>query len=207
MTEETILLACENRKLQEDLRLAREELARQGALLEEARSQAALDGLTGLYNYRHFWELLAHEVEMSRRYGCPLSLLFLDVDRFKDVNDALGHTQGDAALKELAAYLKDALRHADVACRYGGEEFVIILPRTTAAQAEKLAERLRQGVCTRQLCLVSRQVQLSVSIGVAELEAGMDADSLLNAADAALYRAKLAGRNRVCGPPGKTSGT
>ena len=92
-------------------------------LLEEIKKLAMRDGLTGLYNYRHFWELLVHEIMKSRRYQVPLSVLFLDLDNFKIINDTLGHLQGDMALKSLGAYLQRGVRQADVACRYGGEEF------------------------------------------------------------------------------------
>lgn len=166
-------------------------------LFEEVKSLAIRDGLTGLYNYRHFWELLLHEVELSRRYGHPLSLLFLDLDNFKVINDTLGHPQGDAVLKSLASYLKGAVRQADVVCRYGGEEFVVLLPQTSPGQATVLAQRLRRSISRLDIPLPEQSLQLSVSIGVACLEAGMDASTLLNAADAALYRAKQAGKNQV----------
>ncbi len=168
------------------------------ALFEEVQALAIRDGLTGLYNYRHFWELLLHEVELSRRYGRPLSLLFIDLDNFKVINDTQGHSQGDLVLKTLAAYLQGAVRQADVVCRYGGEEFVAVLPQTTAEQAVKLAQRLCSQISRMDIPLKRLSLSLSVSIGVAWLEPGMDASGLLNAADAALYRAKQAGKNRVC---------
>jgi diguanylate cyclase (GGDEF)-like protein len=169
-------------------------------LFEEVKSLAIRDGLTGLYNYRHFWELLAHEVEQSRRYHTSLSLLFLDLDNFKVINDTLGHAQGDVVLKTLADYLREALRHADVICRYGGEEFVVLLPKTTVEQAVKLAERLRQRISEIIIPLPEHDLQFTVSIGVAGLLPGMDGEGLVEAADAAMYRAKQAGKNQVCGP-------
>jgi diguanylate cyclase (GGDEF)-like protein len=171
-------------------------------LFEEVKSLAIRDGLTGLYNYRHFWEMLVHEVELSRRYGKPLSMLFLDLDNFKVINDTLGHPQGDVVLKTLAAYLKSAVRHADVVCRYGGEEFVLLLPHTAPAQAMLLAERLRQKISELTIPLPNRDLQFTVSIGVAGLTDNMTGADLLDTADAALYRAKQAGRNKVCGPEG-----
>ena len=171
-------------------------------LFEEVKSLAIHDGLTGLYNYRHFWELLVHEVELSRRYGKPLSMLFLDLDNFKVINDSLGHPQGDVVLKALAAYLRGAVRQADVICRYGGEEFVLLLPHTAPEQAIILAERLRQRISELTIPLPDRDQQVTVSIGVAGLNEGMSGAELLDAADAALYRAKHAGRNQVCGPAG-----
>jgi diguanylate cyclase (GGDEF)-like protein len=171
-------------------------------LFEEVKSLAIRDGLTGLYNYRHFWEMLVHEVELSRRYGKPLSMLFLDLDNFKVINDTLGHPQGDVVLKTLAAYLQSAVRHADVVCRYGGEEFVLLLPHTGPGQAMFLAERLRQKISELTIPLPNRDLQVTVSIGVAGLKDTMAGADLLDTADAALYRAKQAGRNKVCGPEG-----
>ena len=171
-------------------------------LFEEVKSLAIRDGLTGLYNYRHFWELLGHEVEQSRRYETPLSLLFLDLASFKVINDTLGHSQGDAVLKTLADYLRTALRHADVICRYGGEEFVALLPKTPVDQAMKLAERLRQKISRMTIPLPGQDVQFTVSVGVAGLLPEMDGEALVEAADAAMYRAKKAGKNQVCGPEG-----
>ena len=138
-------------------------------LFEEVKDLAMRDGLTGLYNYRHFWELLGHEVEQSRRYETPLSLLFLDLDSFKVINDTLGHSQGDAVLKTLADYLQSALRQADVICRYGGEEFVVLLPKTPLEQAILLAERLRQKISEMVIPLPERDLQFTVSIGVSSL--------------------------------------
>jgi diguanylate cyclase (GGDEF)-like protein len=169
-------------------------------LFEEVKSLAVRDGLTGLYNYRHFWELLAHEVEQSRRYHTSLSLLFLDLDNFKVINDTLGHAQGDVVLKTLADYLREALRHADVICRYGGEEFVVLLPKTTVEQGMKLAERLRRRISEIIIPLPEHDLQFTVSIGVAGLLPGMVGEDLVAAADAAMYRAKQAGKNQVCGP-------
>jgi diguanylate cyclase (GGDEF)-like protein len=171
-------------------------------LFEEVKSLAIRDGLTGLYNYRHFWELLGHEVEQSRRYETPLSLLFLDLDSFKVINDTLGHSQGDAVLKTLAEYLQGALRQADVICRYGGEEFVVLLPKTPLEQAILLAERLRQKISEIGIPLPERDLRFTVSIGVSSLSPGMDGEALVNAADAAMYQAKQAGKNQVCAPEG-----
>jgi diguanylate cyclase (GGDEF)-like protein len=167
-------------------------------LFEEVKRLAIRDGLTGLYNYRHFWEMLAREVEVSRRYGHPLSLFFLDIDDFKIINDTLGHTQGDVVLKALAAFLERSARHADVVCRYGGEEFVVILPQTSLDQAGVLAERLRRGISQNPISLSTRHQKITVSIGMAQLAPGMDGEALVKAADTALYQAKQAGKNRVC---------
>jgi len=169
-------------------------------LFEQVKMLAIRDGLTGLYNYRHFWEILEREIEVSRRYGHPLSLLFLDIDDFKTINDTLGHPQGDEVLKTLAAYLQSSARHADVVCRYGGEEFVVILPQTSLEQAGALAERLCRGIAQTHIPLANRSLKVTVSIGMARLAPGMDGEALIKAADTALYRAKQAGKNRVCAP-------
>jgi len=169
-------------------------------LLEEIKKLAIRDGLTGLYNYRHFWELLVHEIMKSRRYQSPLSLLFLDLDNFKIINDTLGHLQGDLVLKTLAAYLQRGVRQADVACRYGGEEFLVLLPETGLEQAIQLAKRLRHRISRMAIPLPDRDLHVTVSIGAAVLTPHMDGEALVAAADAAMYRAKQAGRNQVCGP-------
>jgi len=171
-------------------------------LYEKVRSLAIRDGLTGLHNYRYFWEVLHREVELARRYQRPLSLLFLDIDDFKKVNDRLGHRVGDTVLKALGSFLLEAVRHADLVCRYGGEEFVVLLAETGLEQATASAERLRQGVSELTVELPEENLHFTVSIGVAELKVGTDGDDLVKGADAALYRAKQAGKNRVCGDDG-----
>jgi len=168
-------------------------------LYEKVRSLAIRDGLTGLYNYRYFWEVLHREVELARRYHRLLSLLFLDIDDFKKVNDTRGHRVGDLVLKALGSYLQDAVRHSDLVCRYGGEEFVVLLAETGSEQALISAERIREGVSQVAVELPEEKLHFTISIGVAELQPGMDGDGLVKAADEALYRAKQTGKNRVCG--------
>jgi two-component system cell cycle response regulator len=168
-------------------------------LYEQVKSLAILDGLTGLHNYRYFWEVLHREVELGRRYHRLLSLLFLDIDDFKKVNDTLGHQVGDLVLKALGNFLKGSVRQADLVCRYGGEEFVVLLAETDSRQALISGERLRQGVSQITVELPEQQLHFTVSIGVAQLDPEMDGDALVKAADAALYRAKKTGKNRVCG--------
>ena len=168
-------------------------------LFDEVKSLAIRDGLTGLYNYRHFREVLAHQVEVSRRYGRPLSLLFLDIDNFKGINDTRGHPEGDLVLKALANFLQTQVRQADVLCRYGGEEFVALLPQTSWTQAYLLAERLREGIAQTAIPLSGGDIHITVSIGGATRTAAMEGEDLVKAADAALYRAKQSGKNCVCG--------
>jgi two-component system cell cycle response regulator len=171
-------------------------------LFEQAKSLAIRDGLTGLYNYRYFIETLQNEVEKCRRYRQPLSLLFLDIDDFKIINDTRGHTTGDKVLQKVGALLKNTVRHADLLCRYGGDEFALLLPQTPPAQALMLAERLRALISQTPINTVDPDFRVTVSIGVAGLKAGMGWEDLVRAADEAHYRGKEAGKNRVCGPGG-----
>jgi two-component system cell cycle response regulator len=169
-------------------------------LFEEVRILAIRDGLTGLYNRRHFQEVLAHQIELSRRYAWPLSLLFLDIDNFKGINDTWGHPEGDLVLKAVADFLQSHVRLADVLCRYGGEEFVVLLPQTSWNQAHLLAERLREGIAATPIRMCHGEIHIAVSIGLSCLTPQESGEELVKAADAALYRAKQSGRNRVCGP-------
>jgi len=169
-------------------------------LFEEVKNLAIRDSLTGLYNYRHFHEVLTHQVEVSRRYNWPLSLLFLDIDNFKRINDTWGHPGGDLVLKALASFLRTYVRHADMICRYGGEEFVVLMPQSSATQAYKMAERLREEIVATPFPLGKEEVYLTVSLGVGTLEPHMSGEDLVRSADLALYQAKLSGKNRVCGP-------
>jgi len=168
-------------------------------LFEEVKSLAIRDGLTGLYNNRHFREVLAHQVEVSRRYGWPLSLLFLDIDNFKNINDTWGHPEGDLVLKALASFLQAHVRLADVLCRYGGEEFVVLLPQTAWNQAHRLAERLREEIAGTPILLSHGEIHITVSIGLSCLTPSLSGEDLVKSADAALYKAKQSGKNRVCG--------
>jgi len=165
------------------------------------RKLANTDPLTELSNRRHFTTLLEREIKRSRRNGNPLSLLLLDLDHFKTVNDRFGHNCGDMALKAFADTSRDILRDIDVIGRLGGEEFSIFLPDTDREGAYILAERMRQGV--ENIDLVSDKnepIKLTVSIGVAMLDnlMGDRIEDILQRADKALYRAKNEGRNRVC---------
>jgi two-component system cell cycle response regulator len=170
------------------------------ALFDRVKSMAIRDALTGLYNYGYFKEALYYEVEKSRRYKTPLSLFFLDIDDFKRVNDTLGHLRGDKTMRQVAAILKQGIRQADLLCRYGGDEFVMLLTQTPPDQAMVLAERLRQSIAQSSMNRLEQRLQVTVSIGVAGLGPEMSAEDLIKAADEAHYRAKQAGKNRVAGP-------
>ena len=171
-------------------------LARARDLLIE---KANTDSVTGLANHRCFQERLAVEFSRAARYGSPLSLLMIDIDHFKLFNDMNGHPAGDHALREIAGVISEQVRDVDIAARYGGEEFAIILPETTAEQAQILGERIRRAVCERVFQQASPQCcTLTLSVGVAEFPSHCsDKASLLRAADGALYEAKMKGRNIV----------
>jgi diguanylate cyclase (GGDEF)-like protein len=162
---------------------------------------AIRDALTGLYNYGYFKEALYYEVQKCRRYDAPLSLLFLDIDNFKMINDTLGHLQGDHIMRQVAAILKKGVRQADLLCRYGGDEFVVLLSQTSPDQAMVLAERLRQLIADSSLISSDQGLKATVSVGVSGLEPGMSPEDLIKTADEAHYRAKQEGKNRVLGAP------
>jgi len=185
-----------NRELEAKIHERTHELAEANARLAQL---AVTDGLTGLYNHRHFHERLTLEVERSQRSGLPLSLLMLDVDHFKQFNDTYGHPSGDEVLRQLARVLGDTRRANDVVARYGGEEFAVILVDTPKFTAAKVAERVRERIYDNDFSEAApRAGRLSVSIGVATFpDDGGDAEALVRSADTALYAAKRAGRNRV----------
>ena len=168
-------------------------------LVERLRTLSIRDSLTGLYNHRHSMEALQRESERVRRYAGRVGVLMVDVDHFKRINDELGHPAGDGVLKEIASRLRDGLRAVDVLGRYGGEEFVAILPETGLADARHTAERLRHAVGARPVRVGETEVAVTISVGCASQPGpGVDSPSeLVAAADSALYRAKQGGRNRV----------
>ncbi|WP_166268667.1 sensor domain-containing diguanylate cyclase [Marinobacter caseinilyticus] len=169
---------------------------------ERLKAMSLTDGLTGIANRRRFDEKLAAEWRRAVRQRAPLSLLILDIDYFKKVNDELGHLSGDACLVELARLCETGVgREGDLVARYGGEEFAVLLPHTELYGAEKVAERLRDKVSNTPIELPeqTRRVQLHISVGVASLipDANLAPDRLIQWADEALYEAKASGRNRV----------
>ncbi len=166
---------------------------------------ADFDGLTGLFNRRHFNQRIEEEIDRYQRYNQPVSLIFADIDHFKQINDSKGHRAGDAALQQVATIIMQTLRASDYAARYGGEEFVILLPHTSLKQAQKMAERLRGNIAKHNFHTEMGAIDLTISLGVADLEnvAVKNAGTLIHEADSALYRAKRSGRNRtvVCMQP------
>jgi diguanylate cyclase (GGDEF)-like protein len=186
-----------------ELKLAKEKAERLARDLQEANLKlqeiASRDGLTGLFNHRHFQEVLARELDRSVRYGHPLSLILFDIDHFKVVNDTYGHPAGDAVLQALSQRASELLRTSDILARYGGEEFAAILPETGEKGAFVLAERVRRGIEQMQICAEGHTVSVTISLGVAtrtpKRREGGKAE-LIAAADNALYRSKKNGRNR-----------
>jgi two-component system, cell cycle response regulator len=161
---------------------------------------AITDGLTGLYNRRYMESHLSTLVEQASGRSKPLAVLVLDIDYFKSINDTYGHDAGDDVLREFAIRVRKSIRGIDLACRYGGEEFVIVMPETDMAVAATVAERLRRRIATEPFPIERgrRSIDVTISIGIAAIEAqGDTAANLLKRADQALYRAKRDGRNRV----------
>jgi diguanylate cyclase (GGDEF)-like protein len=183
---EGIQLQFANASLAEQLRVA----------LLAVRHDAATDALTGQCNRRALDEILNAQIDVARRSGQALSVLMVDIDFFKTVNDTYGHLMGDDALRAFAQRVREHIRLGDVCARFGGEEFVVVLPGTTLQTALEVAERLRIGVEKTPL-LTTPLVSVTVSIGAAALIPDHTADELLNAADAAVYAAKRGGRNQV----------
>jgi diguanylate cyclase (GGDEF)-like protein len=163
----------------------------------EIERLAISDGLTGLFNHRHFQERLTQEMRRLERLTGSLSVLILDIDYFKRVNDTYGHPVGDAVLKGVAEIIRTTIREIDIAARYGGEEFAIILPGTEARGAMKMAERLRKTIMEEKYSGEGDTFRVTVSIGVAAYPNGVKSkEELIDRADKALYHAKHAGRNQ-----------
>lgn len=190
------------KRLREELRDANERL----------REMVNRDPLTGVFNQRHWRNLVARELDRSRRHGRVLSVIVADVDHFKRVNDRFGHVAGDLVLKSIARAFTDSLRSHDSVGRYGGEEFVVLLPETGIAEAVRAAERLRRAVAELRFEGLD-ELRVSISLGVAESAiaaepagetvdpSGPSVDALIHSADEALYEAKRAGRDRVVPAP------
>jgi diguanylate cyclase (GGDEF)-like protein len=179
---EQIALAIANLKLREDL-----------------RNQSIRDPLTGLFNRRYLEETLGREIHRAIREQCPLSIIFMDIDRFKLFNDTFGHEMGDTVLRELGAFLNEQVRYEDIACRYGGEEFVVVLPDAPLEIAKHRAEEIRLGVKTLKVKSGGEMLHsITLSLGISAIpEFEANSGTLLRAADAALYQAKAEGRDRV----------
>jgi diguanylate cyclase (GGDEF)-like protein len=161
-------------------------------LHEQARIEARVDGLTGLYNYRWMTETLRRELQRAQRHDVPLTLLMLDLDGLKQVNDRCGHRAGDAVLRHVAAVIRSALREADSAARCGGDEFVLLLPDTDAAGAMHVAERVVRGLRDARCGHGGQELPVAASVGVAQWRSGWTVEQWIEAADQAMYAAKRA---------------
>lgn len=200
------------RELQESHRqemLLREQLQLEAGRLEEANSQlrdlATLDPLTQSYNRRHLMDALSREMNAFNRHGGSFSVIIMDVDDFKHINDSHGHQVGDQVLIGLASESRVLLREIDLFGRWGGEEFLCLLPKAGPEDAVACAERLRRGIESSRLVENHPEVRVTASFGVATFCGDEDADSLVNRADAQLYRAKQSGKNRVMGDSRESS--
>jgi diguanylate cyclase (GGDEF)-like protein len=159
------------------------------------------EDMTGLYNKSYIKQRLQEEFYRSHTYNHPLSLLMIDLDNFKNLNDMYGHTIGDQLLKSFSALIKETIRPSDIAARYGGEEFLIILPETGDQEAIRVAERIHKKVCTypfRNESLKGVTIRFTISIGTCSFpQYGQSGDELITLADVALYQAKREGKNRI----------
>lgn len=178
-------------------------LQRSGELMDlntEFKKLSVTDSLTGLYNRRHFEEVLADEMEITKRHGDTNSLLVLDIDNFKSVNDKYGHAHGDSVIKMVANIIKSRLRDTDISCRIGGEEFVAICKRADKDEAIKIAEDIRLEVEGSAIKVGTEFIQVTISIGIATVTSNnvmTHADNIFKFSDVALYQSKNMGRNRV----------
>jgi diguanylate cyclase (GGDEF)-like protein len=165
-------------------------------LNEETKALATIDPLTGLNNRYVFKKEMAKEINRARRFNLPISLLVADLDHFKKVNDTYGHLAGDETLRKVAALISESVRNIDIACRYGGEEFAVLLPMTDSVGALKIAERLRQNVEEMRIEFNKLTIKITISIGVATYQ-GESSTHFFERADQAAYQSKMDGRNRV----------
>ncbi len=161
---------------------------------ERVQAMAITDGLTGITNRQEFSRLLDKEMERASRYATPLSLIMYDLDHFKHINDRFGHNTGDDVLKTVAGLVNDSIRGIDHHGRWGGEEFMVLLPHTGLEAASRVAEKLRQTIASHRFETLG---SVTASFGVVELAGGENSRSLAQRVDEALYRAKALGRNRV----------
>jgi diguanylate cyclase (GGDEF)-like protein len=165
---------------------------------QQLQEMASHDYLTHLLNRRAGYQRIFEEMQRAERGEKPLVFILFDIDHFKRLNDSYGHTAGDLVLKQLALKLLAALRDYDIACRYGGEEFLVVAPETSVEQGLKLAERLRATIASTHFNAGTQDLSVTVSIGVALLQKKDTIENVISRADTALYQAKNGGRNRVC---------
>lgn len=201
MTAYGIYLAAHSRSTHVDLERAYS--AHLEELSQRLRNMAYRDALTGLFNHRYFYEQLSHEVERSVRYRQPLTLLLMDMDNFKEINDTYGHLAGDKFLGMVGQAIARQIRASDIGARYGGDEFVVLLPNTVAEEARRTAEKLEIAVASSAaLTAMDQAIKLGISVGIATCpDDSRSAAELLQIADARLYDVKAARAGRRH-PPG-----
>ncbi len=182
----------------EELLLRLKRVLKERYLKEELRKLAITDDLTRLFNARHFYNQLELEVDRCTRYQRPLSLLLLDIDHFKHYNDNFGHLEGNHVLSWLGQAIQSCLRRMDTAYRYGGEEFTVLLPETSGAEAETVAERISDSVRAKRFTPDPDQsISITISIGVTEYQPDEALDTFIRRADTAMFHSKETGRNRI----------
>ncbi len=168
--------------------------------VEELSELVSTDALTGLYNFRHFKNVLQAEMDRSKRSGIPTSLVLLDIDHFKQVNDTHGHEIGNQALRHLAEILRSEVRTTDIVCRYGGEEFALVFPETHLNLAVKVADRIRLEIQNTPARTDVGELEMTVSMGASVYmkTSAHDIDDFVDSVDKFLYEAKQSGRNCIC---------
>ncbi len=164
-------------------------------MFEKIQRQATTDGLTGLVNHRTFYDTLEKELWRSRRYGGHISLVMIDVDNLKKINDSYGHRAGDKVIKAISAKIKECIRQIDTAARYGGDEFAVIMPNTDLESATIAAKRMVDVVSNSSVTWKKEQIPLSVSVGLGQYDANSTPEDITSKSDKALYKAKKAGKN------------
>jgi len=202
LQEKSELLAIAGEVLEQANREMAWEIEQRKLLEEELRKLATTDYLTGLFIRRQLFELGEKEISRAKRNNAPLSLMILDIDHFKSINDTYGHATGDEVLKNFSTMFRDSLRNVDIVCRFGGEEFVAILPDTDIQLAMEVAQRLRLNIETSIMPVEDNELRYTISIGLTGLrEKDTSINQLINRADEALYHAKKSGRNQVIVAP------
>jgi len=166
-------------------------------LFEKIQHQATTDGLTGLVNHKTFYEILEKELWRSRRYGGQISLIMVDIDNLKQINDDYGHRVGDKVIKEISKRIKQCIRQIDTAARYGGDEFAVILLNTSLIDASVVAKRMVDAVAKTPTAWNKEQIPLSISVGLGQYDAQVSPEDITSRSDQALYAAKQAGKNTV----------
>ena len=193
-------MKSKSEQLEQDLKQSANEINNLQEKLAESRREALTDALTGITNRAGFDKSITHHADKAKVNDTPLSLVMCDIDHFKKFNDTYGHQLGDQVLRLVGAVMRDGLKGRDVPCRYGGEEFALILPETTCSSAAKAADIIRQAISAKRIVRKSTGEEIArvtMSFGVAQLRPGESPSKLVERADAALYQSKHDGRNRV----------